>query len=82
MIGGYFRIPLLFLRVGGIPIKLQSVSAINRVYSEMLTICFYITFFSIIMDFVLKNEDIRESMKNIRMIFGLTVVAWMHLYLR
>jgi hypothetical protein len=34
------------------------------------------------MDFVLKNEDIRESMKNIRMIFGMAVVVWMHLYLR
>jgi hypothetical protein len=34
------------------------------------------------MNFVLKNEDIQESMKNIRMIFGMAVVAWMHLYLR
>jgi hypothetical protein len=34
------------------------------------------------MDFVLKNEDMQESMKNIRMIFALAVVAWMHLYLR
>jgi hypothetical protein len=34
------------------------------------------------MDFAIKNEDIHESMKNIRMIFGMVVVAWMHLYLR
>jgi len=34
------------------------------------------------MDFVLKNVDIHESVKNIRIIFGLAVFAWMHLYLR
>jgi len=62
MIDAYFRIPLLFLRFGGIPIKMQSVSAVKRIHSEMLTICFYITLFSIIMDFVIKNEDIQESM--------------------
>jgi hypothetical protein len=33
------------------------------------------------MDFVLKNEDMRESMKNDRMIFGMAVVAWVQLYL-
>ena len=82
MIDAHFRIPLLLLRFGGIPIKLQSVSTINRVYCEMLTLCYYITFVSIIMDFAIKNEDIHESMKNIRMIFGMVVVAWMHLYLR
>jgi len=82
MISVYFRNPLLFLRFGGIPIKLQSVSTINRVYCEMLTMCYYITFVSIIADFVLKNEDMKESMKNVRMIFALVVVAWMHLYLR
>jgi len=82
MIDAYFRNTLLFLRFGGIPIKLQSVSTVNRIYIEMVTFCYYITFVSIIMDFVLKNEDIQESMKNIRMIFGMAVVAWMHLYLR
>jgi len=82
MIDAYFRFPLLLLRFCGIPIKLQAVSTVNRVYNEMLMLCFYITLFSIIMDLVLKNEDIQESMKNIRMIFAMAVVAWMHLYLR
>jgi hypothetical protein len=82
MIDAYFRSTLLFLRFVGIPIKMQSVSIVNRIYIEMVTVCYYITFVSIIINFVLKNEDMRESMKNIPMIFALAVVAWMHLYLR
>jgi len=82
MIDVYFRNTLLFLRFGGIQIKLQSVSTINRVYCEMLTMCYYITLVSIIMDFVFKNEDMKEPMKKVRMIFALFVVAWMLLYLR
>ena len=82
MIEAYFRIPLLILRFGGIPIKLQSVSTVNCIYNEVLAVCFYITFVSVIMDFVLKNEDMQESMKNVRMIFGMGVIAWIHLYLR
>jgi uncharacterized metal-binding protein len=82
MIDAYFRVPLLFLRFGGIPIKLQAVSTVNSIYNEILTVCYYITFVSITMDFVLKNEDMQESMKNVRMIAGMAVVAWIHLYLR
>jgi hypothetical protein len=82
MIDAYFRVPLFFLRFGGIPIKLQAVSTVNSIYNEMLTVCYYVTYVSIIMDFVIKNEDMQESMKNIRMIAGMGVAAWMHLYLR
>jgi hypothetical protein len=82
MIDAYFRITLLFLRFGGIPIKMQTVSIVNRIYIEIMTVCYYITFLSIIMNFVLKNEDKPESMKNIPMIFAWAFVSWMHLYLR
>ena len=82
MIDAYFRIPLLILRFGGIPIKLQSVSTVNCIYNEVLTVCYCITFVSVIMDFVLKNEDMQESMKNVRMIFGMAVVTWILLYIR
>jgi len=82
MIEAYFRITLFSLRFGGISIQLQSVSTINRIHCEMMRLCSYIIFVAFIMDFVLKNLDIHESMKNIRIIFGLAVFAWMHLYLR
>lgn len=82
MIDAYFRFPLIFLRFGGIPIKLQSVSTVNRIYNEVLMICFYITLFSVIMDIVHKIEDIQESMKNVRLISAMAVNVWLHPYLR
>ena len=82
MIEKYFRVPLFFLRCGGIPIRLQKVSTVRSIYNEILTVCFYCTYVSIVMDFVLKNEDLQESMKNVRIMAGMAFVAWMHLYLR
>jgi hypothetical protein len=82
MIDAYFRFPLLFLRLSGIPIKLQSVSIVNRIYNAVVTLCFYITSVSVIMDVVLKNEDMQETMKNIRLISAIAVDVWLHLYLR
>jgi len=82
MIDAYFRIPLLFLRFGGIPIKLQAVSVINSIYNELVMVCFYITIAFTLIELVLKNEDMQESMKSVRVIFGLGFVAWIHLYLR
>jgi hypothetical protein len=82
MIHAYFRIPILFLIFGGIPIKLQAVSTVNRIYNKVMTVCYYITFLSVVMDLVLKKGDMNESMKNIRTIFLMVFLIWLHLYLR
>jgi hypothetical protein len=82
MIYAYFRIPLLIILFGGIPIKMQAVSVVYRIYNDVLTVCYYITFISVIMDFVLKKENMNESMKTLRLLFGLAFIAWLHLYLR
>jgi len=82
MIDAWFRIPLLVLRLGGIPIKLQSVSVVHRIYNEVLTLCFYITVVAVTMDCEYTVDDIRESMKNIRLISAGVVDVWLHLYLR
>jgi hypothetical protein len=34
------------------------------------------------MDYVVKRDDIDETMKNVRMLFGMPVISWMHCYLR
>ena len=82
MMDAYFRIPLFILRFGGIPIKLQSVSVFNRIYIEVLTLCFYVTIAAITMDFIYIIEDIQESMKNVRLMSASVVDVWLHLYLR
>jgi len=82
MIYAYIRIPLLIMIFGGIPIKMQAVSVVYRIYNDVLTVCYYITLLSVIMDLVLKNEDMNESVKNIRTIFLMVFHTWLHLYLR
>jgi hypothetical protein len=68
--------------VGGIPIKMQLVSTLHRIYNEVLRASYYITFLCVIMYFVVKKEDMHESMKKVRMIFSMAFTGWLHLYLR
>jgi hypothetical protein len=68
--------------LAGVPLKVQKVSQLNSVYNEILAVCYYSTYLSVILDYVFSTDEMHESMKNVRMIFGMAVVAWMHLYLR
>ncbi|XP_021928008.1 uncharacterized protein LOC110833823 isoform X2 [Zootermopsis nevadensis] len=77
-----FVVPVFLVRLGGIPVNMHKVPKLNCIYNGILAVCYYGTYLSVIMDFVNKREDIQETMKNVRMIFGMAVVAWMHLYLR
>jgi hypothetical protein len=78
----YFRVPLFLVRMSGIPVSLQKVSKLNSLYNQISTACFYVTYLSVIMDYVVKKDDIEEAMKNVRMLFGMAVLTWMHSYLR
>jgi hypothetical protein len=82
MIGVYFKVPLFFVRLGGVPVGMRNVSKLNSLYNEILAVCYYSTYLSVIMDFAVKRDDMLESMKTVRMIAGMAVVAWIHLYLR
>jgi hypothetical protein len=78
----YFRVNLFFLRLAGVPLKVQKVSQLNCIYNEVLAVCYYTTYLSVTLDWVFNKQELHESMKNVRMIFGMAVVAMMHLYLR
>lgn len=78
----YFRVPLFLVRLSGIPVNVRKVSRLSSAYNVISTVCFYVTYLSVIMDFVVKRDDIEETMKNVRMSFGMAVLSWMHFYLR
>jgi hypothetical protein len=82
MVERFFAVPIFLIRLGGVPVNMQKVSKLNCIYNEILTVCYYGTYLSVIIDFVFRTDDILESMENVRMIFGMAVIAWMHLYLR
>ena len=79
---GYFKLPVFLVRLSGIPINIKTVSRLKSLYNKVSIACFHLTYFSVIMDFVAKKDNIEESMKNVRMVFGMAVLSWMHLYLR
>jgi hypothetical protein len=78
----FFKVPLFLVRLGGVPVGMRNASKFNSLYNEILAVCYYSTYLSVIMDYVVKRDDMVESMKNVRMIFGMAVIGWMHLYLR
>jgi hypothetical protein len=82
VIGVYFKVPLFFVRLGGVPVGMRNVSKLNSLYNEVLAVCYYSTYLSVIMDYAVKSDEFVESMNNVRIIFGMAVIGWMHLCLR
>jgi len=77
-----FKILLFVFRLGGLPLKLQSVSRINTVYSATIIVCFYINFVSLFMDTFVQRGQLMYAMKKLRMFIGLTMAVWIHFIFR
>jgi hypothetical protein len=39
-------------------------------------------YFSVLIDFVLKKNEIEDFTENVGFVFGMAALSWMHLYLR
>lgn len=77
-----FRKILLTFRLAGISINMQSTRRIQSAYNVMIAVSFYITLTSGVMDFLVSTDNLKELMKGTRVVFGLGVVMWQHLFLR
>jgi len=77
-----FKILLFIFRLGGLPIRLKSVSKINTVYNSTIIVCFYFTFVSLFMDTFVHKGQMVYAMKKVRQFIGLSITAWMHLCFR
>ena len=77
-----FKILLFIFRLGGLPIKLKSVSRINTVYSTTTIVCFYITAVCMLMDTFVHRHNLEYAMKKLRALIGFIILAWMHLSFR
>jgi hypothetical protein len=74
---------LLFtLRFAGIPLNIQSGSTIRRAYNMIIVVSFYLTFCSALMDFLVSTHNLKELMKSTRVLLGIAVVMWQHIFLR
>jgi hypothetical protein len=77
-----FGFLLFLLRTAGVAVNMQKQPKAHALYNVYLVSSYYITYLSVFMDYLRIRNDFAESMKNLRMLFGMAVVAWMHLCLR
>jgi hypothetical protein len=82
MVDSYFRVPVFVVRLSGIPINMKTVSRLKSLWNAGSIACFCSTYLAVLLDFVAKEGGIEDSTENVRIVFGMSVVAWMHLYLR
>jgi hypothetical protein len=77
-----FRISLFIMRLGGVPIYVDKTSRINFVYNSTVTICAYVVFIAMVMDFVVHSNELQRAMKSLRVILACTLCFWIHLNIR
>jgi hypothetical protein len=73
---------LLLLRMGGVAVSMKKRPQAHVIYDVCLVLCYYVTFLCVFMDYLQKTEDLKESMKNVRILFAMVYISWIHLSLR
>jgi hypothetical protein len=82
LIQSRFKMLLYFLRLGGIPLQIKSLSKLNSLYNTICVVCYYSSFMCGFMDTFVHRHDLTEAMKKLRINFAMLLVAWMHFSLR
>jgi hypothetical protein len=77
-----FKILLFIFRMGGIPLKLKSVSRIYTAYSVTVMVCFYITAVCIFVDMLVHRRQLDYAMKKMRLFLAFAIAVWMHISFR
>jgi hypothetical protein len=70
------------LRMGGIAVDMKQQPTAYIVYNVYIVFSYYTTFLSVFMDYLQKRDNFGESMKNIRILFVMGMISWMHSSLR
>jgi hypothetical protein len=68
--------------MAGVAVNMEKQPKAHAAYNVYLVSSYYITYLSVFMDYVRIRNDFEESMKNVRMLFGMGLIMWMHLCLR
>jgi hypothetical protein len=68
--------------MSGVALYVQEQTKAHVWYNVYVVACYYITYLSVFLDYLRIRSDFEESMKNVRIIFGMGLIAWMHLCLR
>lgn len=77
-----FKTLLYFLRLGGIPLQIKSLSKLSSLYKAVCVVCYYSSFMCGFMDTFVHRHDLNEAVKKLRINFAMLLVTWMHFSLR
>ena len=77
-----FKITLSFLRLGGVPLNVTSLSNVHTLYYTVGAVCCYNTFICALMDIFFHGYDLMQAMKKTRVLLACCLCVWMHLSLR
>jgi len=69
---------IFFLRLAGIPFKMKKISTLYAIYVITGTVCTCSTFLGMFIDVYLHRDDMRATMKNFRVLTGMTSIVWIY----
>jgi hypothetical protein len=77
-----FKVLLFLYRMGGFPLKMNSVSRLNAVYNAGLIACFYITQFCVSVETFVHRHQLKIAMKPFRIVVLFQIGIWLHFSIR
>jgi len=73
-----FRWIIFFLRLAGIPFKMQRMSTLYAIYMITVIICTCITLLSMFVDVYVHRGDLGHVVKNIRISITVASLVWIY----
>jgi hypothetical protein len=74
------KTPLSFLRQTGLLNNNTSPSIVQTLYTTVGAVCYYSTWMCAILDTYVHRYDLTKFMEKMRMVFVMSLVAWMNLF--
>jgi hypothetical protein len=77
-----FRYYVTVFRVSGLPLLLDQVPPLFRLYAALATVCCYTSYFSQVLDLFLNTADLEHTMETARVVAGAGMTVWIYGFLR
>jgi hypothetical protein len=73
-----FKVLLILYRIGGIALKVNSASTLNKVYNAFVIVCFYVTNIFVSVDAFLQRHELNIAMSRFRATITLQMLTYTH----
>jgi hypothetical protein len=77
-----FRTLFFVMRLGGVPCNMKNISTVHAIYNRVIGVCFCVTYFSLIIGFIVTRQTLEETMNNVRAAYVFGIITWIYLSVR